>query len=701
MKIRTRIRVSFAGAMAILALVGGLAFWSAAAIRGRLATVVGDTVPTLQALEDLRNGQAAVMHALYAGAVARGAEVRRLATGRAQMGFQQVDDATAAFEALKHAGEVQALWGAAQEPLKDWAESAHGALDALDARTAAAQGEDPRAADEAERKLASAFTALESRHASADGALTDLAQSVRGAADQLRADGEQTAARAIRLILASMAAGVALLVAVSLLLGRRIGRTIASAQAEMGRLSAAVRAGELSVRGDPARVDVEFRGIVAGVNDTLEAFTGPIETTSAYLSRLARGEIPPALEAEYQGGFNVIKDSLNGCIAAVNALLADTRRLVDAAVRGELSARADAARHQGDFRAIVQGVNETLDAVTRPIDDAAQVLERLAARDLTARVAGDHAGDHARVKEAVNRTAEALQQALRQVSGAVEEVSSASEQISTSSQSVADGAARQAASLQETAAQLDTMASMTRRTADHAQQADALARDARAAADEGSTAVAQMTGAMAGIQASAQGTSQIIKDINEIAFQTNLLALNAAVEAARAGEAGRGFAVVAEEVRSLAQRSKEAAHKTEALIDQSVRQATGGELTARQVSEKLAHIAGTVARVTEIVAEMAASAREQASGIGQLQEALHHVDSVTQQTAATSEQSSSAASELTSQAQELASMVGSFQLAASGGRGERQLDHEGGAAAVLAVDPDGAAVGLHDLAGGP
>jgi len=196
---------------------------------------------------------------------------------------------------------------------------------------------------------------------------------------------------------------------------------------------------------------------------------------------------------------------------------------------------------------------------------------------------------------------------------------------------------------------------------------------ARSAATDGATAMEQMGQAMTKIRASAEGTSQIIKDINEIAFQTNLLALNAAVEAARAGEAGRGFAVVAEEVRSLALRSKDAAMKTEELIKESVRQAEEGEVTSKGVSTKLNEIVAGVTKVTDIVAEISASAKEQSSGIDQVNRAVSDMNKVTQQNAANSEESSSAAAELSSQSEELAAMIGGFQLArqASGGSGAK------------------------------
>jgi methyl-accepting chemotaxis protein len=167
---------------------------------------------------------------------------------------------------------------------------------------------------------------------------------------------------------------------------------------------------------------------------------------------------------------------------------------------------------------------------------------------------------------------------------------------------------------------------------------------------------------MGRIRASAEGTSQIIKDINEIAFQTNLLALNAAVEAARAGEAGRGFAVVAEEVRSLALRSKQAATKTEELIRQSVKEAEEGETTSVEVSKMLSEIAGSVTKVTDIMGEIAANSKDQAQGIEQVNQAVGLMDRVVQQNAASSEESSASASELSGQTTDLQEVVATFQL---------------------------------------
>jgi methyl-accepting chemotaxis protein len=446
---------------------------------------------------------------------------------------------------------------------------------------------------------------------------------------------------------------------------------VSAVVADVDRLAAAGVAGQLTTRADVARHQGDFRKIVEGLNRTLDAVVGPLGVAADCVAQIARGAIPAPIAAQYQGDFEALKHNLNGCIAAVNRLAEDARRLAQDAVAGQLDARADLARHQGDFRTIIEGVNQTLDAVVAPIDEATQVLERLAERDLRARMTGTYEGDHARIQRALNATTTALNEALSQVSITVEQVSSAATQIAASSQAVASGASEQAATLAETAGAIETVARTTRQAADAVRQADALAQAARAAATEGTAVVGRMQGAMEKIRQSAEGTSQIIRDVSDIAFQTNLLALNAAVEAARAGEAGRGFAVVAEEVRSLALRAKEAAMKTEALIQDSVRQAAEGQATSQLVAGKLGEIAGGIDEVSAIASRIAVAARQQLGGIEAVHGAVGEMDRVTQQNAASAEESSSAASELSAQAEELASMVGAFRLEAEARRARR------------------------------
>jgi methyl-accepting chemotaxis protein len=475
-------------------------------------------------------------------------------------------------------------------------------------------------------------------------------------------DVDDAAAAEVRRTLLLNALVFVALAAAGLVVLRGVRRTVGGLCGEAGRLEAAVREGRLDERAEPAAVGPEFRGVLAGMNATMEAFVRPIRATAACVGRIARGDVPPRLADECRGEFAAIQDHLNRCTDALRALLADAEALARAAVAGDLSLRADPARHEGDFRKLVAGFDATLDAVVGPVREAAAVQERLARRDLRARMEGEYQGDHARVKEALNATAVALHASLAQVRSAAEQMASAAGQIAASSEAVATGASEQASAIEQTSSSLEAMSATTRRCEEGSRRAAGSVGTARSSAEQGQAAMASMAAAMGKIRAAAEGTSRIIKDINEIAFQTNLLALNAAVEAARAGEAGRGFAVVAEEVRALALRSKEAAAQTEGLIRESVRLAGEGDVAARLVGERLGEISGAVGEVSGIVDELAASAREQAAGIDEVSRAVASMSKVTQGNAASSEQSSSAAAELAAQGQELTALVHTFQL---------------------------------------
>jgi len=228
-------------------------------------------------------------------------------------------------------------------------------------------------------------------------------------------------------------------------------------------------------------------------------------------------------------------------------------------------------------------------------------------------------------------------------------VSSAAEHVSSSSQSQAEQASEQAASLEETSSSLEELSGMTKRNAESARQAKELTRETQAAASQGAEDMANMNRAMAAIKGSSDDIAKIIKTIDEIAFQTNILALNAAVEAARAGAAGTGFAVVAEEVRSLAQRSAEAAKETAGKIEAANGNAMQGVQISGKVAETLNRITQKIHQVDELVAEVADGSHEQAQGIIQINQAMGQLDKVTQGNAANAEQSAAAAQELNGQ----------------------------------------------------
>lgn len=263
----------------------------------------------------------------------------------------------------------------------------------------------------------------------------------------------------------------------------------------------------------------------------------------------------------------------------------------------------------------------------------------------------------------------ALSKIIDRLSSGAEQVNSSSNQLSGSSQELAESSSEQAASLQQTTSSLEVIASQTKKTAQNAGEADLAMKETEPRVASGVEAMKRMNQAMEEIKSSSLETSKIIKTIDDIAFQTNLLALNAAVEAARAGEAGKGFAVVAEEVRSLAQRSAEAARNTSELIENSQATSDRGANVAAEVSENLRKIEESVSSVGTIINEIAAAANEQRTGIEEMSTVMHEMDKVVQGNASNSEESASAAQELSSQATELNHIVNSLRGLVGGSSG--------------------------------
>jgi len=288
------------------------------------------------------------------------------------------------------------------------------------------------------------------------------------------------------------------------------------------------------------------------------------------------------------------------------------------------------------------------------------VLERLARGDLTFEA---HPRDEADVmRGSLRKVGDDLNRILARILATGEQIAAGSGQVADSSQDLSSAATESASSLEQITASMTEMASQTRLSAENATQANQLANQARQAAQGGDARMAEMIAAMDEINRSSQSISKIIKVIDEIAFQTNLLALNAAVEAARAGQHGKGFAVVAEEVRNLAARSAKAAQETTELIEGSVKKVESGAQIADRTAESLRQIVQGVGKVTDLVAEIAAAANEQAQGIAQVNLGLSQVDQVNQKNTATAEESAAAAEELSGQARMLREMLGAFVL---------------------------------------
>lgn len=264
-----------------------------------------------------------------------------------------------------------------------------------------------------------------------------------------------------------------------------------------------------------------------------------------------------------------------------------------------------------------------------------------------------------------NRLSKPIIVAVEKISEANGQVVSASDQIASSATSLAEGASNQASSVEEVSATVEQSTAINTQNAQNAKEADILAKDANSAAAKGNEKVQNLMKSMEHISNSSNQISKIIKTIDEIAFQTNLLALNAAVEAARAGEHGLGFAVVADEVKNLAGRSAQAAKETETIIQSSIEQIKTGNEIASETNEAFAEILDKIKKTSNLIGEIAISAKEQSEGMNQIAQAMSTVDEVTQQNAATSEEAAAAAEELNAQANamlesvaEIGAMVG-------------------------------------------
>ncbi|MEF8758351.1 MAG: methyl-accepting chemotaxis protein [Candidatus Accumulibacter sp. UW25] len=410
--------------------------------------------------------------------------------------------------------------------------------------------------------------------------------------------------------------------------------------------------GELDKRANASLFVGGWNQLVSGVNDTISNIVNPLNVTAAYVDRISRGDIPPKITDAYRGDYNIIKNNLNACVEAVNALVADATMLSAAAVAGKLETRADPARHQGDFRKIVAGVNETLDNVVEPINEVRRIMGAMAGGDLTQTISTTYRGDFDELKNAINQTVGKLVETIGEVRTAADNLSNASGQISATAQSLSQSSSEQAASVEETTSSMEQMSASIMQNTENAKVTDGMASGAARQAVEGGDAVGRTVEAMKSI-------AEKIGIIDDIAYQTNLLALNAAIEAARAGEHGKGFAVVAAEVRKLAERSQVAAQEIGNVAKDSVK-------LAERAGVLLTEMVPSIKKTSELVQDITAASREQSSGVGQINGAMGQLNQATQQNASASEELAATAEEMGSQAAQLQELMTFFELADSG-----------------------------------
>jgi methyl-accepting chemotaxis protein len=470
---------------------------------------------------------------------------------------------------------------------------------------------------------------------------------------------------------ASQLRGIAVSVAVVLLLGfalsfvaRQITKPLASITKAAARIAQGDIDQEVTDRSNDelGRLADSFRSMITYIREVAQG-------ADALSKGDARSKLSPKSDKD------VLTKSFIQLQTTIRDLTAEANKLAEWARDGDLNRRGNEKRFDGAFRDLVQGMNQMVEAVSKPINESTLVLQRVAKRDVSARMQGSYKGQYATIKDALNTATQNLDNALADVSVASEQVAAASAQIETGNQSLAAAASQQAGSLEEVSGALNEMAAKAKQNTFNASEARSISGDVRVAAERGAEHMGSLSQAMNRIKASADSTARVVKTIEEIAFQTNLLALNASVEAARAGDAGKGFAVVADEVRNLAIRSAEAAKNTALLIEESVRNADGGVQLNQLVITDLQDINSQVRKVTGVMAEIVQASEQQSRGVEQINAAVAQMNHGVQRTAANSEETASATTELTSQAQALQDMVGTFTIsppAASSGPAKKK-----------------------------
>ncbi len=304
----------------------------------------------------------------------------------------------------------------------------------------------------------------------------------------------------------------------------------------------------------------------------------------------------------------------------------------------------------------------TIRSIMGPLGKAVSLANRVAAGDLTVQIEVDSDDEFGKLLGALKTMDENLERMVADIRSGAESIRSSAEEVASGNASLSQRTEEQAATLEETASSMEQLTSAVRENTQSAHNANALAKDANQVAARGGAVVNTVVATMNEIQGSSKKIADIIGVIDGIAFQTNILALNAAVEAARAGEQGRGFAVVASEVRSLAQRSADAAKEIKALIGASVKKVETGTRQVEDAGKTMGEIVASVEKVTAIIDHISSASREQANGIEQVNKAIGQMDQVVQQNAAVVEQAAAAAESMQGNAQQLYHAVSLFKL---------------------------------------
>ncbi len=408
MRLGTKVLVSFAVALALMLVVGAVGYVTGGETSSRLTDVGDAKMPSLDGVWGVVEAQTDAGRNMAALVLRRAdTSMRQEAKADLEAALKRLDEGIKRYEALPHNADTLTIWKDAVAKLGPWRQKVEetARLAAVDGTTSA----------EADTNAWTAFLAARQlRGPAAEGFRKVIEKTQKDALESVE-EGHAASRAGTVLQVVAILAGAVLLLVLGFLISRSIGKTVTSLRAEADRLREAVAAGKLDVRGEVAALAPEFRPIVEGMNETMDAFARPIEVTADYVTRISNGDIPPAITDAYLGDFNRIKEALNRCIATVGALVADAGMLAKAGVEGRLATRADASRHTGDFRKVVQGVNDTLDAVIGPLNVAARCVDQISKGQIPEKITASYNGDFNTIKDNLNHCIDAVNRLVADV----------------------------------------------------------------------------------------------------------------------------------------------------------------------------------------------------------------------------------------------------------------------------------------------
>ncbi len=654
MKLGTKIVAGFAVVTLIAAVMGLVGYYGLHEVAQNVYEVAEVRLPSVQTLLVMSESQNKILVG-ERGLINRrmmDPQVRKAQYDYIDKAWKHADEAWKIYEPLPQTKEEAGFWKEFVPKWEAWKKAHQQVVDASrekDSLLASGVDQKDKRIETIDSK---AYTAsLESRKKFLDvevllSKLVDLNEKLGRDAGKA---GEKIAAHAKIMLGSALIIAILLSLLIGLYLKRNIAAILKGLLDESSRLAEAAVAGKLATRGNLEQVNFEFRGIVEGVNQTLDAVIGPLNVAAEYVDRISKGDIPPKINDSYNGDFNEVKNNLNVLIDAMNTVTSAAAQIA----LGNLSVEMRERSPQDQLM-------QALTRMVATLRELAKTAEQIADGNLTVQV--KPASENDAIGNAFATMVKNLREIVGNVGASSDSIATATKQIATGNADMAQRTETQASSLEEIASSMEELTSTVKQNADNSQQANQLAIDASDVAVKGGTVITRVVSTMDSISDSSKKIADIISVIDGIAFQTNILALNAAVEAARAGEQGRGFAVVAGEVRNLAQRSAAAAKEIKELISDSVDKVGNGSKLVGEAGQTMQEIVSSIKRVTDIMAEISAASVEQSSGIEQVNVAINSLDDITQQNSSVVQEATSAAAALEDQAHLLVAAVARFTL---------------------------------------